>query len=73
MEKSLNPFFIRASFQSKERKQSKLALGLNPFFIRASFQRIHQSINLSRIVLIPSSSGQVFKGGFWLMDNHGPS
>jgi len=36
----LNPFFIRASFQSRTRMISRLSC-LNPFFIRASFQSIH--------------------------------
>ena len=60
---SLNPFFIRASLQAGPPPSG---LGrqrrLNPFFIRASLQACRPvSWRESRPVLIPSSSGRVFK------------
>ena len=61
----LNPFFIRARFQSAyHRSIEEYTKSLNPFFIRARFQRfeIKLYLSLEYKVLIPSSSGQGFKG-----------
>ncbi len=58
----LNPFFIRARFQSFDAQAIRWEVpGLNPFFIRARFQRVTIHPEYVKLVLIPSSSGQGFK------------
>ena len=58
----LNPFFIRAMFQTERPESTPVEIqSLNPFFIRAMFQTEDgQALGFLQ-VLIPSSSGQCFK------------
>ena len=61
---SLNPFFVRSSFQTCRRTGDFAPpSGLNPFFVRSSFQTEAKiaRIGLALEVLIPSSSGLHFK------------